>query len=552
MMISTLHEAFGTTSDGSQIGFDVILYGSVTVIIFLFWRAFRFYRNRIVIPVYDESKGHHWNPIDILSNVVYCNVCRGIIVNGVFCDLCGICADNSSCHHQADTKIPCKLTSVSATVDTPQQHHWVEGNLPDNSICATCGEDITEEETLKDFRCCWCQRTVHEDPRCFDLIRETECDLGVYRRYIIPPICIKYQKRWVKGRKSKVVHSMTPLKPASNWRPLIVIGNRKSGSSEGETVLKAFRYILNAIQVIDTTALPASGLYWCQLLNKYHPDTVPWILVAGGDGTIAWVLDTIDQLKLSPQPYVGIIPLGTGNDLANVLGWQIPPAISTANYVMDCLKQCKVVEFDRWQVKISPPMFGLSFSYKSYVMNNYLSIGVDALVALNFHQTRDSRIYSFFGNRFLNKIMYGGYGLKDVLERKCSQLNEKIKLEIDGVLQSLPQIESIVVLNISSWSGGINAWPINRCPENPIPEQSYNDKLLEVIGVKSTLHIGQMMIGLSEPYRFPQGKSIVIKVFDQLPMQVDGEPWLQHPATIRINWHGQVPMLKIDKSSQES
>lgn len=36
------------------------------------------------------------------------------------------------------------------------------------------------------------------------------------------------------------------------------------------------------------------------------------ILVAGGDGTIAWVLKTIKDLDLKPAPPVAIMPLGTG------------------------------------------------------------------------------------------------------------------------------------------------------------------------------------------------------------------------------------------------
>lgn len=46
--------------------------------------------------------------------------------------------------------------------------------------------------------------------------------------------------------------------------------------------------------------------------------------VAGGDGTVGWVLGSLAELykqDRDPVPPVGIIPLGTGNDLSRSFGW---------------------------------------------------------------------------------------------------------------------------------------------------------------------------------------------------------------------------------------
>jgi len=60
------------------------------------------------------------------------------------------------------------------------------------------------------------------------------------------------------------------------------------------------------------------SLYVFRKIEKYK------ILVCGGDGTIGWVLqclDNVGQDSLCSNPPCAIVPLGTGNDLARVLRW---------------------------------------------------------------------------------------------------------------------------------------------------------------------------------------------------------------------------------------
>ena len=386
-------------------------------------------------------------------------------------------------------------------------HHWVHGNLPAHSKCFLCGDycddddddhggggtnaeplrnsggsDLGEQHTLQHYRCCWCQRTVHEG--CFErhqnqlLLKKNgekgedeksatatttpflRCDYGKWRRYIIPPGAVVHRRVWSSRARGRAI-ALEEIKDwrkeegPADWEPLFVVANRGSGNADAGAILGRFLALLNPLQVIDLGSGgggSGSGEHSLELalqMVRLLPKGVKArFLVAGGDGTVGWVLNTVQRIieaeaeeededeEDSPTvPPVAILPLGTGNDLARVLGWsaeQTPPEITTgadhhsssiggggsshqhraAAELVAAVYAAAPISLDRWTVDIRPtdyyhrsrsllvarlhiPRSIMPPGNRTLSMYNYLSVGVDALVTLNFHETRKSWLYKF-------------------------------------------------------------------------------------------------------------------------------------------------------------
>uniref|UniRef100_A0A8C2CYA0 Diacylglycerol kinase n=1 Tax=Cyprinus carpio TaxID=7962 RepID=A0A8C2CYA0_CYPCA len=498
----------------------LLLWTTVAVLVpvlITLWCSFQRPKRKVPLKDLFRKSKHGWHCTDLFNKPTYCCVCSQPILQGAFCDCCGICADEG-CIQRADRILSCKEIMTQSQTDGRFHHQWVRGNVPLASYCAKCKQQCGTQPKLCDYRCVWCQTTVHDD--CLSSLNEDLCDLGEFRSVIIPPYYL-YQVNKLRRRHPDESHSSYYL----------MIKTRS-------LVISFFGFF----QVFDLSELPPSkALQLCTLLP---PGSVR-VLVCGGDGTVGWVLDAIDTMKLKGQdqfiPLVNILPLGTGNDLSNSLGCGAGYAgeISVEQVLRNVL-EAEVVKMDRWKVQVVSK--GNYFRKpKVLSMNNYFSVGPDALMALNFHAHRE-KTPSFFSSRIINKAVYFLYGTKDCLVQECKDLDKRIELELDGEHVTLPSLEGIIVCNIGYWGGGCRLW--EGMGDEPYPPTRVDDGLLEVVGVYGSFHCAQIQVKLANPVRLGQAHTVrLVLKSSRMPMQVDGEPWAQGPCTITITHKTQALML---------
>uniref|UniRef100_A0A672MA17 Diacylglycerol kinase n=1 Tax=Sinocyclocheilus grahami TaxID=75366 RepID=A0A672MA17_SINGR len=446
-----------------------------------------------------------------------------------------------------------------------------------NGKCRQCGKGFQQKFTFhsKDIvaiSCSWCKQAYHNKVTCFMLQKIDEmCSLGAHAAVIIPPtwiIRVRRQQASLKSskRKKKTSLKVKPFKkttedgkwkhfvvrpiPSQHMKPLLVFVNPKSGGNQGTKIIRSFMWYLNPRQVFDLTqGGPREGL---EMYSKVHNLR---ILVCGGDGTVGWILSVLDELQLNPQPAVAVLPLGTGNDLARTLNWGGGYTDEPVSKILSHVEDGNIVQLDRWNLSVEPNLEASEEERDEHqtdqlpinVFNNYFSLGFDAHVTLEFHESREAKPERF-NSRLRNKMFYAGTAFSDFLMGSSKDLSKHIRVVCDGTdLTSKVQdmkLQCLLFLNIPRYCAGTVPWG-NPSEHNDFGPQKHDDGLIEVIGFTMT-SLATLQVG-GHGERLHQCQEVTLTTFKPIPVQVDGEPCRLAPSVIRITLRNQANMLQKTK-----
>ncbi|XP_029438924.1 LOW QUALITY PROTEIN: diacylglycerol kinase zeta [Rhinatrema bivittatum] len=456
------------------------------------------------------------------------------------------------------------------------RHHWVHRRRQDGK-CRQCGKGFQQKfafhsKEIVAISCSWCKQAYHNKVSCFMLHQiEDPCSLGAHAAVIVPPTWIIRARRPQSSLKSSKKKKRTSFKrksskkgaeegrwrpfivkssPSAHMKPLLVFVNPKSGGNQGAKLMQSFLWYLNPRQVFDLSQAGPK-----EALEMYRKVPTLRILACGGDGTVGWILSILDQLQLNPQPPVAILPLGTGNDLARTLNWGGGYTDEPLSKILSHVEDGNIVQLDRWNLQVeSNPEANPEDRDETAtdklpldVFNNYFSLGFDARVTLEFHESREANPEKF-NSRFRNKMFYAGTAFSDFLTGSSRDLAKHIKVVCDETdltakIQEL-KLQCLVFLNIPRYCAGTMPWG-NPGEHHDFEPQRHDDGCIEVIGFTMASLAALQVGGHGE--RLNQCREVILTTSKSIPMQGGGEPCKLAPSIVKICLRNQANMVQKTK-----
>lgn len=409
-------------------------------------------------------------------------------------------------------------------------------------------------------------------------------------------------------------------------RNLIAFVNSRSGGQTGELLMQTLSANLGKD---EDEGKPLYGEV-CDLSKRGEPEatierlagdlrqqrldgaraTDTRLLVCGGDGTVTWILTALDHCAeledmLETMP-VGIVPLGTGNDLARSLGWG--GKLRQVSDILDYLKWAMAassVSLDQWRIVLRPHTrlpddhkFRSCGSHPQLVNDeviaqqlwrdveeampsldrgegkkapesgevflgfwqNYFSIGIDAKVANYVDAARNKtqcgqKCFRIGCGKACYAWQAGFHAVGSrVLNNEVSALKvSRPGIDSDGGLDEVPFADDGCCRCSGQRCRQLMLVNINSygAGQQVLPNEDEADRtpapgdgVLEVLSVHNVSAGLRIFAGLSRARYVASADAVAFTVEAGQFMQLDGEPWrLDTGCDVLVQWHRQVPML---------
>ncbi|HYE06507.1 MAG TPA: diacylglycerol kinase, partial [Planctomycetota bacterium] len=243
------------------------------------------------------------------------------------------------------------------------------------------------------------------------------------------------------------------------------------------------------------------------------------VIACGGDGTVAAVIEAVQPQGVAGAPPVGIVPLGTGNDLARVLDYPASASsLAVAERIIARLAAARARTIDRWLIT------GPSGTRPWF---NYCSWGFDARIAWQFDRLR-RRHTSVLSSRAANLACYGAIGLQE--------RGNDLGLLLPGGRRLPSWTRSLVLANIPSYAGGRRLGRFVRA----------DDGRCDAFALGAGIAFGLGLSGWRLPLRLGVFRALAVRLTRACFMQLDGEPLAAGPGDYAISHGGSVRLLALD------
>lgn len=252
-----------------------------------------------------------------------------------------------------------------------------------------------------------------------------------------------------------------------------------------------------------------------RLIGRLEAAALPAAVVAcGGDGTASAVAGALLAAR-ARHTALGVIPLGTGNDLARVLGWR--PFTGEADLAprLAALAGAGERRLDGWRLA-GPGVDRAWF--------NYWSIGADARVAHRFDRLRRRRPW-LLRSPAINRAAYALLGAGD--------RGPRLPVAWQGGRPLPAWAAALVLASIPSYAGGVRLSHLS----DPA------DGRLEVVALGAQLAMGLVAARLRRPRLLAQVGAWDLVLQRPAPMQVDGEPFVAAPGRYSCRHGGTIGVL---------